>query len=132
MPEPPIQTFKFHALLHCDFIIFHFYVVIIHCSIFGSRIAKPLVSVSLCLAHVFSCSDTSPLRRVVHLNPGVFFFFFRYVSGLENGIPYACAISLLLLSVLLVSRITSSLLALPFPSIFAYFYLCFTSIDGLK
>ena len=101
---------------------------IIHCSIFGSRNAKPLVSISLCLVHVFLCFDTSPSFSVVQLNPD----FFRYVSILENGIPYACAISLLLLSGLSVAHITSSFLALSFPSSFAYLYLCFTLIDGLK
>jgi hypothetical protein len=124
MPEPSIQAFKFHAHLQCDFISLHFYVVIIHCSIFGSRITKPLVSISPCLAHVFLCFDTLLSCRVAQLNPD----FFRYVSRLEN----ACAISLLFLSGLSVAHITSSFLALSFPSIFAYFYLHFTLIDELK
>lgn len=47
------------------------------------------------------------------------------MSRLENGIPYACAISLLLLFGLSVAHITSSFLALSFPSIFAYLYLMF-------
>jgi hypothetical protein len=128
MPEPSIQAFKFHAHPHCDFISLHFYIMIIHCSIFGSRTAKPLVSISSCLTHVFSCFDTSPSYRVVQPNPD----FFRHVSRLENGISYACAISLLLLSGLSVAYITFSFLALSFPSIFAYLYLCLTLIDGLK
>ena len=84
--------------------------------------------IGLKLAHEFSCFDTSPSCRVVQLNPDIF----RYVSRLENGIPYACAISLLLLSDLSVAHITSSFLALSFPGIFAYLYLCFMLIDGLK
>lgn len=117
MPEPSIQVscpsllwLYQPSLSCCD-----------HCSIFGSRIAKPLVSISPCLAHVFSCFDTSPSCSFVQLNPD----FFRYVSRLENGIQYACAVSLLLLSGLSVVHITYSFFSIVFSKCFCLFVLTF-------
>jgi hypothetical protein len=72
MPKPSIKAFMFHVHLQCNFMSLHFYSVIIHCNIFGSRIAKPseyFVLHITVLAHVFLCFEISPACRVVELNP---------------------------------------------------------------